>query len=104
MPSLLAREDVQASVRLLVLEMTLAAIAARLPQRDLEEIVSLLVFIAKGSDAARDLTGVPDSSKELIAAGHYAVEFLERISSSRMSDRAPEKRLPDHPGDGSLSG
>ncbi|MFT8247384.1 hypothetical protein, partial [Roseomonas sp. BN140053] len=45
--------------RLLVLEMTIAAIAARLPKSDLAEVAAMLVFVAKTSDAARDLDGLP---------------------------------------------
>ena len=50
-----------ASMRLLVLEMTVAAIAARLPKEDLQEIVSMLVFVAKSSEAARDLADLVES-------------------------------------------
>ena len=79
-------------MRLLVLEMTIAAIAARLPQDDLQEVVSMLVFVAKSSEAARDLEeGTSDKGTEtppLVDASHYATEMLQRIAKSRRADRA----------------
>ncbi len=76
------------SMRLLVLEMTVAAIAARLPQSDLQEVVSMLVFVAKSSEAAQDLDDAPGDAPGLVDASHYATQMLDRIAQSRRSDRA----------------
>ncbi|SHK04191.1 hypothetical protein SAMN02745194_04031 [Roseomonas rosea] len=76
-----------ASMRLLVLEMTVAAVAARLPQNDLQEVVSMLVFVAKSSEAARDLDEPPADAPGLTDASHYATQMLDRIAQSRRSDR-----------------
>lgn len=73
--------------RLLVLEMTVAAVAARLPQNDLEEVVSMLVFIAKGAEAARDMQELAVEGPRLTDAGHFATEMLDRIAQSRRGDR-----------------
>jgi hypothetical protein len=75
-------------MRLRVLEMTIAAIAARLPQPDLEEVVSMLVFIANSSEAAQDLGGVPADASHLEDARRYATDMLDRIARSRRADRA----------------
>ncbi|MFT8247165.1 hypothetical protein [Roseomonas sp. BN140053] len=82
-PAVPDRDTAALGTRLLVLEMTIAAIAARLPQDDLAEIVSMLVFVAKTSDAARDLDCVPADTPHVREAGLYAAEMLERISKSR---------------------
>ena len=76
-------------MRLLVLEMTIAAIAARLPQRDLEEVVSTLVFVAKSSEAARDIEDLPEDTARLADASRYATAMLDRIANSRRADRTP---------------
>jgi hypothetical protein len=76
-------------MRLLVLEMTVAAIAARLPQRDLEEVVATLVFVAKSSEAAQELENLPEEAARLIDASHHATTMLDRIAKSRRSDRSP---------------
>ncbi|MBP0443621.1 hypothetical protein J8J14_02420 [Roseomonas sp. SSH11] len=75
-------------MRLLVLEMTVAAIAARLPQKDLQEVVSMLVFVAKSSEAARDLEDTPADAPRLVDASHYATEMLDRIAQSRRGERS----------------
>ncbi|MCR0982190.1 hypothetical protein [Roseomonas populi] len=81
-----ASEDQE--VRLLVLEMTVAAIAARLPQVDFEEVVSMLVFVAKSSEAAAgEITDLPEGSPRLHDASHFATMMLDRIAASRRSPR-----------------
>ena len=75
-------------VRLRVLEMTIAAIAARLPKNDLQEVVSMLVFVAKGPETASALANPPEEVPLLESAGHWATVMLDRISRSRASDRA----------------
>ena len=81
-------ENEPVSARLMVLEMTVAAIAARLPQKDLEEVVSMLVFVARSSEAAESVADAPFLPGELGAAGRLATAMLDRISKSRRSDRA----------------
>ncbi|WP_424140746.1 hypothetical protein [Roseomonas chloroacetimidivorans] len=90
--SALPQSDDDSAMRLMVLEMTIAAIAARLPPDDLEEIASLLVFIAKGSDAASDLTGLSGRAPSLNSAGYFATEMLERIARSRKPKRDADER------------
>lgn len=77
------------STRLLVLEMTIAAVAARLPTVDFEEVVSMLVFVAKSSDAAREIDDPPIEAPRLADAGQYATAMLDRIAASRRSQRVP---------------
>ncbi|WP_426955618.1 hypothetical protein [Muricoccus radiodurans] len=74
--------------RLRVLEMTLAAVVARLPQADLEEIASLLVFISNSSDAAQDLQADTDAASDLGEVREYATALLDRIARSRGVGRA----------------
>ncbi|WP_376098879.1 hypothetical protein ACE7GA_09695 [Roseomonas sp. CCTCC AB2023176] len=73
--------------RLHVLEMTVAAIAARLPKADLQEVVALLVFVAKGADAATQLEQPPDDTALLEEAASHATRMLDRIAKSRASER-----------------
>lgn len=77
--------------RLLVLEMTIAAVAARLPPADFEEVVSMLVFVANSSDAAREMENLPGSGVPLAEAGRYATAMLDRIAASRRAERPPER-------------
>ncbi|WP_043836682.1 hypothetical protein [Muricoccus aerilatus] len=75
------------NTRLLVLEMTIAAVAARLPQPDFEEVVSMLVFVAKSSDAARAVEGPAAEMPYLDAAERCATAMLNRIAISRRTGR-----------------
>ena len=74
--------------RLHVLEMTLAAVAARLPKKDLEEVAAMLVFVAKGADAASQLEQPPSDTMLLEEAARHATRMLDRISRSRASERS----------------
>ncbi|MFT8245765.1 hypothetical protein, partial [Roseomonas sp. BN140053] len=74
------------------------AIAARLPKSDLAEVAAMLVFVAKTSDAARDLDGLPADTPHVREAGLYAADMLERISKSRK----PRGRRTSE-GDGAIS-
>lgn len=82
----------ETAMRLHVMEMTVAVIAARLPKADLEEVASLLVFVAKCADGATDLTNLQPNQPNLSLAGHYATEMLERISKVRRSSRSSGSR------------
>jgi hypothetical protein len=73
--------------RLLVLEMTVAALVARLPRADFEEVVSMLVFVAKSADAALGMENSAADAPHLAGAGLYATEMLDRIAHSRRDDR-----------------
>ncbi len=81
----------ETDMRLLVLEMTVAAVAARLPLEDFQEIVSMLVFVAKSSEAARGLEDRAMGPAQLLDASHYATQMLDRIAQSRRSDRPAAK-------------
>ena len=74
--------------RLHVLEMTVAAVAARLPKKDLEEVAAMLVFVAKGADAAARLEQPPGDMVVLEEAARHATRMLDRISKSRASERS----------------
>lgn len=80
------------AMRLHVMELTIAVIAARLPKADLEELASLLVFVAKCADGATDMTDPLAARPDLHLAGHYATEMLDRISKVRRSDRSTGSR------------
>jgi len=74
--------------RLRVLEMTVAAMAARLPQPDFEEVISMLVFVAKSAEAAGTLEESAAENPFLSDAGRYATEMLDRIAHSRRGERS----------------
>lgn len=76
-----------ADLRLNVLEMTIAAIAAQLPDHAFGEIVSLLVFIAKGGDAASAASPMPLAGSRAEAAGAHATRMLEVIAKARRPGR-----------------
>ncbi|MFH5926366.1 hypothetical protein [Roseomonas xinghualingensis] len=78
-------------MRLLVLEMTVAAVAARLPSADFEEVVSMLVFVAKSSEAARELEELDADPPRLADAGRYATQMLDRIANSRRGERSQNR-------------
>lgn len=82
----------ETAMRLHVVEMTVAVIAARLPKADLEEVASLLVFVAKCAEGATDLTNASPDQPNLALAGHYATEMLDRISKVRRSGRSAGSR------------
>ncbi|MFC7738062.1 hypothetical protein ACFQX4_20000 [Roseomonas sp. GCM10028921] len=79
----LAQPDESTAMRIRILETVVAVTAARLPPEDLREVAALLVFIAKGSDAAADMVGAAGGAPSLALAGHHAAELLERIALSR---------------------
>jgi hypothetical protein len=80
------------AMRLMVLEMTIAIIAARLPKGDMEEVASALVFVAKCSNAASEMASLPPDSGKLELASHYATEMLERMTKVRRSTRNRAKQ------------
>ncbi|WP_426955036.1 hypothetical protein [Muricoccus radiodurans] len=74
-------------MRMLVLETAVAVIAARLPRNDFEELVSVLVMIARGPDAFRDEEELSAEITNLTDAAAHATALLERISKVRRSER-----------------
>jgi hypothetical protein len=74
------------AMRLMVLEMLVALIAARLPQRDLEEVVGMLVFVANASQETSEHDVMADSTR-LAQAQRYATEMLDRMSKVRKNRR-----------------
>ncbi|WP_198384801.1 hypothetical protein [Roseomonas sp. KE2513] len=80
------------AIRLQVLELVVATIAARLPKEDVEEVVSVLVFVANASDAASTLGAFADPTRSALAQ-HYATEMLQRMTKVRRRKRRP--RFPN---------
>jgi len=79
------------AMRLMVLEMTVATIAARLPKADMQEVAAVLVFVANCADAALELPSPLDRAK-LSLAQHYATEMLERMTKVRRSRHGVGRR------------
>lgn len=79
-------------IRLQVLELVVATIAARLPRKDMEEVASVLVFVANASDAASVLTTLADPAKPALVQ-HYAIEMLNRMTKVRRKPRS--SRVPN---------
>ncbi len=75
-----------AEARLVVLEMSLAALIAQLPPQPLEEVASMLCFIA---DATGDIEEVASSTgeRQLGYVGYWAGEMLRRVMVSRKASR-----------------
>lgn len=75
-----------AEARLIVLEMSVAALIAQLPPQSLEEVASMLCFIA---DATDDIEEVVSSTgeRQLGHVGHWAGEMLHRVMVSRKVSR-----------------
>ena len=76
-----------AEARLLVLEMSVAALIAQLPRASLDEVASMLCFVA---DATGDAEEVASSAgeRQLGHVGHWAGEMLHRVMVSRKASRA----------------
>lgn len=81
-----------AEARLVVLEMSVAALIAQLPPQSLEEVASMLCFIA---DATEDVEEVAssDGEQQLGHVGHWAGEMLRRVMVSRKASR-PDTPMP----------
>lgn len=77
-------------MRLSLLEMLVALIAARLPKEDLDEVVGLLVFVANASRKASD-NHMPADLTKLASAQRYATEMLDRMTKVRKNRRSPAK-------------
>ncbi len=89
-PNMMTITDNEA--RFLVLEMTVGALVAQLPQVSLEEVVSMLAFVAGLTEDAENLVDGP-GEEQLARVRHYANEMLSRAMASRKPDR-PAKLDP----------
>ncbi|MCK8786465.1 hypothetical protein M0638_18985 [Roseomonas sp. NAR14] len=81
---------------MLVLEMSVAALIAQLPQASLEEVVGMLSFVAGAAEEAEDVA-VPAGEEQLAQIRHWAHEMLGRVMVSRKASRgtAPQDRSQD---------
>lgn len=75
-----------AEARLLVLEMSVAALIAQLPQQSLEEVASMLCFVADTSEEAEEFTTAV-GDRQLGYVRHWASEMLHRVMISRKGSR-----------------
>ena len=72
--------------RMLVLELSVAALIAQLPPQPLEEVASLLCFVAGCTEDAGDLA--PDAGEAALGhVRHWADQMLQRVMSSRKASR-----------------
>jgi hypothetical protein len=76
-----------ADARLLVLEMAVAALIAQQPTQALEELASLLCFIAGVTEEAEEVAS-SSGERQLGHVRHWASEMLQRIMVSRKPSRA----------------
>lgn len=84
-----------AHARMLVLELSVAALIAQLPPAALEEVAGLLCFVANSAEEAEDL--IPgDDDTSLGHVRHWVDEMLERVMGSRKASRTdmPAPALP----------
>ena len=68
--------------RVLVLETTVAALIAQLPQESLQEVAGMLAYLAGASDAAEAVAGEEGSPGYV---REWATRMLERVMVSRKS-------------------
>lgn len=76
-----------ADARLLVLEMSVAALIAQQPPQSLEEVASLLCFIAGATEEAEEVASSA-GERQLGRVRHWASEMLHRVMVSRKASRA----------------
>ena len=81
-----AQDLSSADARLLVLEMSVAALIAQLPQPSLEEVASMLCFVANTTEEAKEFT-TPAGDRQLDHVRHWASEMLHRVMVSRKGPR-----------------
>jgi hypothetical protein len=82
-----AQDLSSAEARLLVLEMSVAALIAQLPQQSLEEVASMLCFVADTTEDAEEFT-TASGNRQLGYVRHWASEMLHRVMVSRKGSRA----------------
>ena len=83
-----AHNFVPNDARLLVLELSVAALIAQLPPRSLEEVVGMLDFIAEAAGDAQEVTAT-GSDGQLDHVRYWASEMLQRVMVSRKAS-APD--------------
>lgn len=78
--------------RLLVLEMSVAALIAQLPQPSLGEVAGMLCFVAGVTEEASEIAP-RIGERQLGYVRHWAGEMLDRVMASRKASR-PEAFSP----------
>lgn len=74
--------------RLLVLEMSVAALIAQLPRQSLQEVAGMLDFVAEAAEDAEEFAATVGDG-QLGYIRHWASEMLQRVMVSRkVSDPA----------------
>ena len=72
--------------RLLVLEMSIAALIAQLPSQSLGEVASMLCFVAGVTEEAEEIA--PSLGEQQLGyVRHWASEMLNRVMVSRKATR-----------------
>lgn len=79
------RDLSSAEARLLVLELSVAALIAQLPRESLDEVASMLCFIADATGDAEEVAS--GAGEQLGHVGHWAGEMLHRVMVSRKASR-----------------
>jgi hypothetical protein len=75
--------------RIIILELTVAALVAQLPPASMEEVVCMLTYVAGASQSAEQVV----SGGEHGAVGHvrhWATEMLGRVLTSRKASRVAQ--------------
>lgn len=72
--------------RLLVLEMSMAALIAQLPSQSLGEVAGMLCFIAGVTEEAEEIAS-SRGEQQLGYVRHWASEMLNRVMVSRKATR-----------------
>ncbi|MBC7801510.1 MAG: hypothetical protein H7Z10_12885 [Gemmatimonadaceae bacterium] len=83
-----------AQARLLVLELSVAALIAQLPPQSLEEVTCLLCFVANSTEQAEDLALSESGEASLGHVGHWVDEMLQRVMNSRKASRVDTEADP----------
>jgi hypothetical protein len=76
-----------AEARLLVLEMSVAALIAQQPPQSLEEVASMLCFVAGVTEETEEIAS-STGERQLGHVRHWASEMLHRVMVSRKPSRA----------------
>jgi len=75
------------NARLLVLEMSIAAVIAQLPKQALDEVAGMLCFVANASEEAGEIAPHV-GEQQLSCVRHWASEMLQRVMVSRKATRS----------------
>ena len=68
--------------RLIVLELSVAALIAQLPPQSLEEVAGMLDFVVEAAEDAGEITATTGDG-QLSYIHHWASEMLQRVMVSR---------------------